>query len=502
MRLAAVLYAVLIAAAWFAVSVPDALHAGIGLVYTLDDPYIHLALAQRIAHGLYGINPGEPASPASSILFPLLLVPLAGLALDAWVPLVVNGAAFVGSIAIMARIWLAAGGAPAAPATLTLAGALALNWLGIAFTGLEHSLHVLATLAVVLGVWRVLTGRRVAWWLVLALVAGPALRYEGLAVSGAAIIVLWNAGETRAALGAAAAIAALMAGFSLFLVAQGLPPLPSSVLVKQAGGVAAQIRATLREPSGWLLIAATLAFAGVLTRARDRATTGLALLGLLVAAAHAIAGRYGWLARYEVYALSAVIAAGVLAARVPLAALLGLQPRRSVLAVLAFVVALVGAGSHLLHGTLAIARASRNTAEQQVQMRRLVVDHLRAAVGVHDIGLVSYGNPAYVLDYWGLASDAMRRLRTDPQRPRDWMERAARAHGVDLAMLYERVLGAEIPPGWIVLGRLHLASAPLVLEDAVTFYATRSEAVPLLEGAIAAWAPGLPAGVRFVPAAR
>ena len=45
------------------------------MFYT-DDPYIHLALAQQIAHGHYGINVGEASSPSSSILWPFLIAPL------------------------------------------------------------------------------------------------------------------------------------------------------------------------------------------------------------------------------------------------------------------------------------------------------------------------------------------------------------------------------------------------------------------------------------------
>src|SRR5581483_7242562 len=50
------------------------------LVYTLDDAYIHLALAERILGGTYGINLHEVAAPASSILWPFLLAPFARLA--------------------------------------------------------------------------------------------------------------------------------------------------------------------------------------------------------------------------------------------------------------------------------------------------------------------------------------------------------------------------------------------------------------------------------------
>ena len=47
------------------------------LVYTLDDPYIHLSLAQQILKGHYGINAGEFSAPSSTILWPFILAPFA-----------------------------------------------------------------------------------------------------------------------------------------------------------------------------------------------------------------------------------------------------------------------------------------------------------------------------------------------------------------------------------------------------------------------------------------
>ena len=43
------------------------------LIYSLDDPYNHLAVAEPIVEGGYGINSEKFASPSSSILFPFLL---------------------------------------------------------------------------------------------------------------------------------------------------------------------------------------------------------------------------------------------------------------------------------------------------------------------------------------------------------------------------------------------------------------------------------------------
>ena len=47
--------------------------AGGQLMYTLDDPYIHLSLAENLLRGHYGVNLDEVASPSSSILYPFLL---------------------------------------------------------------------------------------------------------------------------------------------------------------------------------------------------------------------------------------------------------------------------------------------------------------------------------------------------------------------------------------------------------------------------------------------
>jgi hypothetical protein len=58
--------------------------------YALDDAYIHLALAQNIAHGTYGINPGETTSPSSSVIWPFLLAPFSQTAYRAWVPFFYN----------------------------------------------------------------------------------------------------------------------------------------------------------------------------------------------------------------------------------------------------------------------------------------------------------------------------------------------------------------------------------------------------------------------------
>src|SRR5262245_22880090 len=54
--------------------------------YTVDDAWIHLQYSEQLVAGHFGLIPGEKSSPASSILYPLLLTPLAGTALHQWQP--------------------------------------------------------------------------------------------------------------------------------------------------------------------------------------------------------------------------------------------------------------------------------------------------------------------------------------------------------------------------------------------------------------------------------
>ena len=60
------------------------------LVYTLDDAYIALKLANVVLGGGYGVNASEYSSPSSSILYPLMLVVTQRLGLASAGPLVLK----------------------------------------------------------------------------------------------------------------------------------------------------------------------------------------------------------------------------------------------------------------------------------------------------------------------------------------------------------------------------------------------------------------------------
>jgi hypothetical protein len=128
--------------------------------------------------------------------------------------------------------------------------------------------------------------------------------------------------------------------------------------------------------------------------------------------------------------------------------------------------------------TLRTPFAARSVYEQQYQMHRFAVEFYKRPVAVNDLGWVGYHNPNYVLDLWGLGSEAARKARLITKEP-GWMDRLVQAHQIGVAMLYAQWFGDAIPPGWSRLGVLKgLHPSVAAAGDEVTFYSTSTEATP------------------------
>ncbi|QIG42525.1 hypothetical protein G5V58_06830 [Nocardioides anomalus] len=434
--------------------------------YTLDDPYIHLALAQQIADGHYGINPGEASSPSSSILWPVLMAALVPLPWgDVW-PLVVNGVCLVATAVVLhgaLRRSVSAGAAAVATGLVLVA----MNGVGVVFTGLENSPQILLAVIVTAGVLALVdTPAVLPRSLVAAVVVGPLLRYELAAFSVAAAVVLFALGHRRAAALATGTWLALAASFSGFLVWSGLDPLPSSVLVKSDTGagslpaaMADQVSIALSQP-GFVVCVVVVALNALLRRRWTVLHTfaGVVLVG------HGLAGHFNGLGRYELYVYLGLL---------PLLVRLATQWRsRAALPALVAVLglsALVGQ-TPLFFNTLATPSASRDIWSQQAQTAAFVRDEWRRPVAVNDLGLVAFRGGQPVLDLWGLASEDARVARLDGGDP-GWMDAIVRRSGVRLVAIYADWFDGEIPTSWTLAGRITGASPVSSSHQTVDLYA-------------------------------
>lgn len=468
--------------------------------YLLDDPYIHMAMAEQMRAGGYGVNAGEYAAASSSPLYPVLLMPFAGEPAQRLLPLFWNTVGLIVAAWLWGRIlWQAGYGGSVLGAVLALIGPVALNLMGLAGTGMEHTLHVAASLAIVSGLLTFLDKDKIGSLLILGVFLAPMLRFEGLALAVLAAFAVLARRRLSAGLGLLVLAVAPVAGFMLFLTVLGLDPLPSSVTAKLAapgsdGGLLAQIGEKLhlitvgtRQQllAGFLLVALILA---LLKPVRNSARWPLLLAIAGAGVAHMLFGRFGWMNRYEIYILITV-AAGLLAVAA------GGGNRR--LPVLVLVPILLAGAYYVPTVVRDFPGAARGIYLQQAQMARLAKGHLKEPVAVNDLGWVAWRNPDYVLDLWGLASHEARRLRLQEPRP-GWADELTDARGVRLAMIYPEWFNNAIGDDWVLLGKLTLTGRARNLGGrTVGIYLTRPvDAAPYL-AALRDWRQDLPEGALF-----
>jgi hypothetical protein len=488
-------------------------------IYSLDDPYITLSLASQIWHGHYGINAVEYSSPSSSIAYPFLVAIFGWSEHQDWIPLIVNAIASAATAMILAalcerypfgaetkrRPWLT---------LLLLTLMVATNLIGVVFTGLEHSLHALASVAVIYGLARTFESGSQPRWLLPTIVVLPMLRFEGLALALLSLVGLFLTGHRRAALIGAAAIGLLLIIYMDCMRLLGLPLLPSSILARAPafqpdGSVAAYAARTLREIVKPLLLywPATVAWAllGVLVghpilRSRRRMHPASAYrLSLLhewvltsmaagVLFAHTLLGAWDGYFRYEIYAIATIVTAILIVWHAEIRTFMDrAHPGRLIAAGLAVVLL----GMPYVQATFFTALAGRGIYEQQYQMHRFVVDFYRKPVAVNDLGWVSFHNPNYVLDLWGLASEPARKARMEDPEP-GWPAALTASHNVGLAMIYARWFSGVLPRSWTPVAVLRVRHAPISAADAeVTFYATSPESLSAVHGALQGFVPTL-----------
>jgi len=396
---------------------------------------------------------------------------------------------------------------------------LSSNIVGLAFSGMEHNLHILLAMLAIFGLTRFLDDGRTAWWLVPVLVLGPLVRYEALALSLACIGVLATRQAGRPALLALLGVVTTLGIFSIFLTAIGQGILPNSVIVKShsvasglggtwggtiaatiVGGIANTIVAFTHLP-GLTIIGA--AVTGLVITVRSRLESGpdasrrkaAATVLAVVALGHLAAGRFGWFHRYEVYAVVSSAMLIVYLTRTPLLAWWN-RPGGMQRVVGIGTVLLAGAGFPYLDATFRqVPLAASNIYEQQYQMHRFVTEFHHGPVAVNDLGWVSYRNPDYVLDLWGLGSKETRMLREgDPSF--GWIGRVTAASGADIAMIYVDWFPGGVPADWVPLATLRLRGERVTAaQDNVVFYATFPAAVEGLKSELATFGATLPPGV-------
>ena len=479
------------------------------LVYTLDDPYIHMALSENLRNWHYGININEFSAPSSSILWPFIIMPFSDYE---YAPFIINVAASVGTVFVIIKTLSLSiyienyRRKNIITSTGVILFILATNIIGLIFTGMEHSLQVLIVLLVAYGLIVEVEKKEVASWFLAAVIFAPLIRYECLAISIAAVVYFLLRGYLKQAIVVIALIAMFLGAFSFFLISLGLDPLPTSVLAKSsvlASGDAlhsffANIVSSLyHQPQGRIMSVGALVLLSYVFFAHNERRKHLAIATIIAASMHFIAGHYGWYYRYEIYILAFMLLVTIYIYGPTIKKLIENQKdyfTRAIIVAAGFSVLI---GMPYIYVLFTLPIASNNIYEQQYQMHRFVVDYYKKPVAVNDLGYVSYKNDYYVLDLCGLGSKKAFLFRTKGNNS-DWIKEICEESNIGLAMIYKDLIKG-IPNQWIEIGKLRLSKRNITpARSEVFFYATSKEAVSDIVVKLNKFIKTLPDGVEFV----
>ncbi|MEM9045234.1 MAG: hypothetical protein AAGC81_11095 [Pseudomonadota bacterium] len=483
---------------------------GGALFYVLDDPYIHLSVAESILAGGYGVNVGEVASPSSSILYPFLLSGTLALGLGDWGGLIINATASIITAWIIASlIWRLAVEPQRFGSVLTAIICLPLVYacyhlFALPMTGMEHSLHVLASTAIIIGLAGLTREYSPSFLLIAGIFCAPLLRFEGLALAGPALLMMLFMGHVRWFLVTTTALFAAFAAYWGMMTSLGLPLFPSSVLVKSNVMEAAtnesvfaaiysvieNIRLTLRLRFGTVygvtiaLLLLVMSWQPAENRWRLLPMT-FALICALIG--HSIIGAYGSFSRWETYTFAICVTALIIAFGGAVRRPGGSIPLRFL--GIATVLAIFSAP--MAKRVFTTPDASENIYAQHYQMHRFATEFFAYPSAVNDLGWVAYRNDIHVLDLWGLGSEQARISRTADQSGVAGIDALTREAGSTYAMIYDEWFEDGLPAQWCKVATL-ITPKITAAEGEVAFYLIDRSKEAEMEKALAEFAASLP----------
>jgi hypothetical protein len=515
----------LVAAVWlalFAVTLAQILAVTGGrIVYASDDVYIHMAIAKNLVlHGVWGVTPFGFTSCASSIVWPLVIALTYVLfGVNEWSPILINLFLSLAVLTVVYRFLRGRGRGDWVCAAVLLAIVLFIPMTAVSFDGMEHMLQILVFVIFTDRLFHVLNREPAgSWdlWLPIFALGLTLVRYEGLFLAGAAVILLAWKKQWKLCAAVLLGAALPVLGMAAVSLLHGWYPIPNSVLIKSAPFtdiIPETPIQTLTRPfrylSGrdYILSLAILLLLSWLATAREEPRRDLfrrlapGAFFLMVAFAHGTLINMEWFYRHAAY----LITLGILAIemtwpaggsrwRLPFSG-----AARLALAALAVFLA-YPLYTRAEGAILDTSPAARNIYEMQYQMAMFLNRYYPAGpVAVNDIGAVSYFNDFPVLDLYGLASMDVARAKLGGTYSAADIERFTRASGARVVIVYDYWFDryGGLPKDWVKVGEWRFSDCFVCGGDTVSFYAPNAADAPTLRAQLDAFRESLPARVKY-----
>lgn len=482
------------------------------LIYTMDDTYIHMAMANNFSqHRVWGVTQYGFTSSSSSLLWTLLLSSVYFLLGTNEVSPFILNVIFATFVCVLVYILLRKYKLESFPIFVTLLLIIFFSPLKILiFNGMEHSLHMLLTISFVYLSAKILSEEesyipKFSLLLILAPLLSM-IRYEGLFLVFvvACLFIVKRKLLYAVLLGGLGILPVFIYG--LFSISKGWDFLPNSVLLKgsmlESFSLPAiinfflkflrQMVAVRNSHVSMLILVSSILFYFNFRRQNRIWQDSIIMIIVFIATTclHMLFAQTGWFFRYEAYLIGLGIF--VIAISLPKNLLKEYQSRikekkvrrHAALAFFIFILLL----PFVVRSAVAlkqIPQATTNIYEQQYQMGLFLRKFYQGqGVAANDIGAINYLADIKNLDLWGLGNLEVAKARRGKYYNIERMHKLATTNDTKVAIVYDywyKPYGG-IPLEWINVGKWTILNNVVCGGDTVSFYAVDpSETNTLIE---------------------
>jgi len=471
--------------------------------YALDDPYIHMAMAKNMSeNGIWGVTRYEFSSSSSSPVWTLLLSMIYMITgPNDLIPLILN--IIFAILLLIAIYWIYSSYKPVLPSYYKCFALLLFVFLtslpGLAFVGLEHTLHALVTILFVYCAARELSrenhhiDRNTIAFLALAAFI-VLIRYEGIFLVFIVFLLAMLRRRWLLSLELAAAASILPAVFGIISIANGSLWLPNSVLNKgnipildsfhsiiSFLGYTTYQKLLLDPALASLIVVALLLFR--IDKRKGFWDMGQLMIVMFIGVTclHAVFATvenisfHFYLFRYVSY----LVALGLFVLVTPVyefffnmgRSIRDLMPTYIAVSLIALILIIPLAQ----RGYNAIAQAERamtNIYEQQYQLALFLQRYYQGTpVVLNDIGLINYHTDIKCLDMMGLGNVEVLKAMKDKNWNKNTIAQMSMNKGVKVALIYDSVFGNSVPLEWNRVGQWKISNNVVCGSETVSIYA-------------------------------
>ncbi len=470
-------------------------------VYSLDDAYIHMAMAKNLAiHGVWGVTQYDFTSSSSSILWTLLLGGIYFLfGIYDNIPMILNlifaSLVIVSSFLIFRKLVIK----PPESLIILLTLVLFTPLVPLMFTGLEHVMHIWVSLLFIYFVSAELSGedkssRNFLWLLVVSFML-PSIRYEGIFLAGiASILLLMQKKFLKSFLVFGCAFLPIFV-FGLISVNNGWSFFPNSLLLKGSFPdittlsefftfiehlviILLPVKYVVALVIGLLIYGIVYFKYGIYLKKYFKYRISFMVLmfvfNLILYAAYS---KSGWSYRYQSFLVGlGIIIFGFILFKYVLPDMHKHLFFKWIYIVLIVFAPSVYFGISAADLTLKTPTASTNIYEQQYQMGQFLSKYYNGkSVALNDIGTSNYFADIKCVDLWGLSNLEISKMRRQGSFDVNNILDICRKHSTDIAIVYDSWFAegdsTTLPSEWLKTGEWRISNNVIAGDSIVAFYA-------------------------------